>query len=199
MKKMTEEQPTPEVNEDIFLTHEEWLAAEVRQFFRAHRAGDGKAVELARFYLEDYLTKKTLLRHLSKCDPAWDRSLRPLDFSSHRWFDGWGAEAEFLGPGHLRLCGEVTWKVGQDHMYYDPLEFEIELCPGTGAFRRYVIRFGDSRARAAKVTGSSTQESPSAHGPMNLRDVERNKTLQRTGHATDGFSCLSAAPASAGR
>ncbi len=157
--RMAEDQPRPEVKEDIFAEHADWLAAEARQLFRAHRARDTKAVEVALFYFIDYMTK-ILYRHLSTHDSAWDNSLRPLDFPSHRWFDGLNAEPDFPAPGRLRLRGEVYWLIGQEQGHYDPLDFEIELCPMTGAFRRYVFRFGDSRPRAAKVRVSATPGIP---------------------------------------
>ena len=59
---------------DFFAEHAEWLAAEVRQLFRANRARDPKATEVALFYLFDYVSK-VLRRHLSKHESAWDSSL----------------------------------------------------------------------------------------------------------------------------
>lgn len=157
--RMAEELSRPDVKEDIFAEHAQWLAAETRQFFRAHRARDTKAVEVALSYFIDYMTK-VLHRHLSKCDPAWDSSIRPLDFSSHRWFDGLSADPEITETGRLRLRGEICWMIGQEQRHFDPLDFEIELCPMTGAFRKYLFRFGDSRPRAAKVRGSASQGIP---------------------------------------
>jgi hypothetical protein len=148
--KMAEGQPRSEGNEDIFAEHGEWLAAEARQLFRAHRAQDTKAIEVALFYFLDNV-QKVLRRHLSIYDSVWDNSSRPLDFSCHRWFDGFTTEPEFPAPGCLRLRGEVYWLIGQEQGHYDPLDFEIDLCPKTGEFQRYVFRFGDSRPRAAKV------------------------------------------------
>jgi hypothetical protein len=156
---MAEGPPRSESNEDIFAEHAEWLAAEARQLFRAHRAHDTKAIEVALFYFLDYV-QKVLSRHLSEHDSAWDNSLRPLDFSGHRWFDGFTTEPQFTAPGCLRLCGEVYWLIGQDQGHYDPLDFEIELCPKTGEFRRYVFRFGDSGPRAAKVRHSASPGIP---------------------------------------
>jgi hypothetical protein len=140
-----------EVEEDPFAEDDEWLAAQVRQLFRAHRAGDAKAVEVALFYFKHYLTL-TLRRHLKKRDPVWD--------GSRRWFDGLDAEPEYSSPGWLRLRGEVCWVRGQEHWYYDPFDFEMELCPRTGAFRGYVFRFGDHRPLAAKVRGSVASAVP---------------------------------------
>lgn len=156
---MTDGQPPPEVEQDIFSEHAEWLAAEVRQLFRANRARDAKATEVALFYFFDYVSK-VLSRHLSKHDRAWDSSLRPLDFASHRWFDGISAEPEYPAPGFLRLRGTICWVIGQERWHYDPLDFQIEVCPKTGAFERYVFRFGDSRPLSAKLKGCETPGAP---------------------------------------
>src|SRR5437879_3400205 len=126
---MTEEQLRREAENDLNVESDEWLAAEVRQLFRAHRAGDAKAVEVALFYFEHYLTL-TLRRHLRMRGPVWD--------GSQRWFDGFSAEPEYPSPGRLRLRGEVCWVSGQEYWYYDPFDFEMEMCPRTGAFRGYV-------------------------------------------------------------
>lgn len=156
---MPERKPLPEDQEDPFAESDEWLAAEVRQLFRAHRAHDVKAVEVAVFYFKGYLTK-ILQRHLSKRDPAWDNSSWLGDNSSYRWFDGLSGEPEFPAPGRLRLRGEVWWVIGQQHWYNDMLDFEIELCPKTGAFRRYVIRFGDHRPLEGKSPASTLSAVP---------------------------------------
>lgn len=141
---MPEKQIQLEAEEDPFAESDEWLAAEVRQLFRAHRAGDAKAVVVASFYFKHYLML-TLKRHLKKLDPVWDG----------RWFDGLDAEPEYSSPGRLRLRGEACWVSGQEHWYHDPCDFEIALCPRTGAFRRYLFRFGDHRPLSAKVRGSA--------------------------------------------
>jgi hypothetical protein len=147
---MAEDQPQLEVEEDPFAEDDEWLAAEVRQLFRAHRARDAKAVEVALFYFKHYLTL-ILKRHLKKRDPLWGNS---------RWFDGFDAEPEYPSPGRLRLRGEVCWVSGQEHWYYDPFDFEMELCPRTGQFRGCVFRFGDSRPLPEKVMGSAVSGTP---------------------------------------
>jgi hypothetical protein len=89
--------------EDRFAEPDEWLAAEARQLFRAHRAADAKAVEVALFYLKDFLTK-TVGQHLRDRYPDW---------CAERWFDGLDADPEYPAPGRLRLRGEVAWVVGQ--------------------------------------------------------------------------------------
>jgi hypothetical protein len=147
---MAEDAPPQEAEEDPFAESDEWLAAEVRQLFRARRANDAKAVEVALFYFEHYLTL-TVRRLLRLRDPVWDGS---------RWFDGLNAEPEYPSPGRLRLRGEVCWVSGQEHWYYDPFDFEMELCPQTGAFRGYVVRFGDHRPLSAKVSGSAASGVP---------------------------------------
>jgi hypothetical protein len=148
---MKVEQLRREAEKDPNVESDEWLAAEVRQLFRADRAGDAKAIEVALFYFQHYLTV-TLRRHLRMRDPVWD--------GSRRWFDGLDAEPEYPSPGCLRLRGEVCWVSGQEHSYFDPFDFEMELCPQTGAFRGYVFRFGDSRPLAAKVWGSARSGVP---------------------------------------
>jgi hypothetical protein len=156
---MTREEPPLDIAQDIFAEHAEWLAAEVRQLFRASRARDAKAIEVALFYLFDYVSK-VLRRHLSEQEGAWDSSLQPLDFASHRWFDGISADPEYPAPGCLRLQGTICWVVGQEQWHYDPLDFQIELCPNTGSFKRYSFRFGDSRPLSAKIKGCETPGVP---------------------------------------
>jgi hypothetical protein len=156
---MVEAQPQAEGEQDNFAEHAEWLAAEVRQLFRANRARDAKATEVTLVYFFDYVSK-VLSRHLSKHDRVWDSSFRPLDFASHRWFDGISAEPEYPAPGCLRLRGTICWVLGQQQWHYDPLDFQMELCPKTGVFRRYIYRFGDSRPLAAKVKGCETPGVP---------------------------------------
>src|SRR5262249_28486721 len=94
----------------------------------------------------------TLRRHLQMLDPVWD--------GSRRWFDGLYAEPEYPSPGRLWLRGEVCWVIGQEHWYYDPFDFEMELCPRTGAFRGCVFLFGDHRPLEAKVRGSAVSAVP---------------------------------------
>jgi hypothetical protein len=146
---MAEDAGPQDGEEDSFAESDEWLAAEVRQLFRARRAGDAKAVEVALYYFEHYLTL-TVKRHLRLQDEVWSR----------RWFDGLSAEPEYPAPGRLRLRGEVCWVDGQEHWYYDPFDFEMELCPKTGAFHGYAVRFGDHRPLSAKVSGSAVSVIP---------------------------------------
>jgi hypothetical protein len=148
---MAEDIPPQDAVEDPFAESDEWLAAEVRQLFRARRADDAKAVEVALFYFEHYLTL-TVRRHLRLRDEVWD--------GSRRWFDGLNAEPEYPAPGRLRLRGEVAWVSEMTHYYYDPFDFEMELCPRTGAFIGYVARFGDHRPLSAKVNGSAVSGTP---------------------------------------
>src|ERR1700722_5161284 len=113
---MAEDFAQPEVEEDPFAEDDEWLAAQVRQLCRAHRACDAKAVEVTLFYFKHRLTL-TLGRHLKKYDPVWSNTYRPA--GSYRWFDGLDAKPEFPAPGRVRLRGEVCWVSGQEHWYYD--------------------------------------------------------------------------------
>src|SRR5689334_12768916 len=106
---MAEELIQPDAGEDPLAEDDEWLAAQVRQLFRAHRAGDTKAVEVALFYFTHNLTL-TLGRLLAKLDPVWDNVVRSN--SLYRWFDGLQAEPEYPSSGRLRLRGEVCWVSG---------------------------------------------------------------------------------------
>jgi hypothetical protein len=54
----------------------------------------------------------------------------------------------------------ICWVIGPALWYYDPLDFQIEVCPETGAFKRYVLRFGDSRPLSAKVKDCETAGLP---------------------------------------
>ncbi|MBM3996704.1 MAG: hypothetical protein FJ303_21500 [Planctomycetes bacterium] len=143
---------------DPFAETDEWIAAMVRQLFRAHRANDLKAVEATLLYLNHNLTL-ALKRDLVRVDSAWGQTPEQvlksgvLDLSRRRWFDGLWTTPEYLAPGHLRLVGDACW-VQEDSNYYDPFEFEIELSAATGAFRWYVMRFGDRRSLKEKVPDS---------------------------------------------
>jgi hypothetical protein len=139
-----------------FREDEDWIAALARQLFRARRAGDAEAVEVTLTYLEDRL-QKVLDRHMRVQSADWPKYPSP----GYRWFDGIGRVApEYLAPHKVRIRSDISWVVGQEAFYYEPFEFELELCPRTGAFGRYVIRFGDHRPLAAKANYRETTESP---------------------------------------
>jgi hypothetical protein len=102
------------------------------------------------FYLENYLIK-VLQRHLKYRDPEWRVQYGdPQSHGQHRWIDNLDVAQAFPSPGRLTLRGQVWWVVGQSEWYSDPCEFELQLCPLTGAFQGYVYRFGDHRPLAAK-------------------------------------------------
>jgi hypothetical protein len=119
---------------------------------RAHRANDPKALELECLHFDHYLCHSLLWRHMKRQDRAWD--------NGGRWFDGLSADPEFPSPGRLRLRGEIAWVVGQEKWYYEPFDFELELSPATGAFRSYIIRFGDHRPLTEKTHGSAESGVP---------------------------------------
>ena len=126
-----------------FIESEEWIAAEARQLFRARQAGDARAVKETLTHFENFLTW-VLACHLRDQDPVWD--------IEERWIDDLGRPVvEYPAPGLLLMRGRAAWVVGQEHYYYDPVEFELELCPQTGAFRTYVFRFGDHCPLSEKV------------------------------------------------
>jgi hypothetical protein len=144
-------QPSEE-DSDPFAEDYDEIAAYARQMMRAHRAKDPKALALEYLHFDHYLCHSLLWRHMKRQDRAWD--------NGGRWFDGLSADREFPSPGRLRLRGEIAWVVGQERWYYDPLEFELDLCPATGAFRKYMIRFGDHRPLAEKTHGSAESGVP---------------------------------------
>jgi hypothetical protein len=63
------------------------------------------------------------------------------------------AEPEYPSPGRITVRGEVAWV--HKTWYYDPFDFEIEICPRSGELVKYVFRFGDHRPLSAKVSGSA--------------------------------------------
>ena len=67
---MADDETDPPPLEDPFADSDEWIAAEGRQLFRALVGYDPKAVEVALFYLTDFLAK-TLGRHL-RAAGRWD-------------------------------------------------------------------------------------------------------------------------------
>src|SRR5262245_4193647 len=128
-----------------------WLSAEVRQLFRARRAGDSNAVKMALFYFEDFLFKK-VQRQLSLRHPEWGVRFR--------YFDGMKAEPQYPAPGCIALRGEVAWAGNDEGHRYDPFHIEVELCQKTGELIRYVFRFGDHRPLAENVSGSAVSGVP---------------------------------------
>ena len=141
-----------EENDDPFAEDYDEMAAYARQMIRAHRANDSAALTLEYLHFDHYLCHSFLWRHMKRQDRAWD--------SSGRWFDGVSARPEFPSPARLRLRGEIAWVVGQEKWYYDPFDLELELCPTTGAFRSYTIRFGDHRPLAEKTSDTAKQGVP---------------------------------------
>jgi hypothetical protein len=132
----------------VFADHGEWMAALVRLGLQALRADDAKAVEAALFCLRDYLVK-VLRRHLSK-DPHWDSKGRGLDALNE-------GPPDTALPGRFKLGGQLMWATAdQQHRYRDPFELDLELCPVTGAFRRYTMRFADNRPLAEKAISYHT-------------------------------------------
>ena len=143
--------------EHWFREDEDWIAALARQLFRARRAGDAEGVEVTLTYLEYHL-QKVLDRHMRVQCKDWPKYPLP----GYRWFDGIDRVApEYHAPHSVRLRSTIAWVVGQEAWYYDPFEFELELCPRTGAFHRYVFRFGDHRPLEAKNCREATD---SPHG-----------------------------------
>jgi hypothetical protein len=134
----------------VFADHGEWMTALARLVLQALRVEDAKAVEAALFYLRDYLVK-VLRRHLSKA-PCWD--------SKGRWLDALGeGTPDTALPGHFRLRDELMWATSdQEQWYCEPFELDLELCPVTGAFRRYTMRFADNRPLAEKAIPSGKQD-----------------------------------------
>jgi hypothetical protein len=142
-----------EADKDPFMESDEQIAAQVRQLFRARREDDRKAVEVEMFYLEGYLCL-TLRRHLRDSAYSWGSK-------SPRWIDGLSAiKVEYPSPGRLRIQAEAAWVVGQELWYDDPWEFELQLCPRTGAFVGYVFRFGDHYPLEKKKMGRTVSIPP---------------------------------------
>ena len=155
-------------DDDPFADFEEWIAALARQLFRARRAEDEKAIEVSLFYLEHYLTL-VLRRHLRGIASLWD--------GSKRWLDGLSEQkVEHPMPGRLRIQAVVTWVVGQELWYDDPFEFELELCPRTGAFCRYVFRFGDHLPLSAKALGRAVRVPPTDGWAFEFRRSQAEET-----------------------
>ena len=96
----------------------------------------------------------------------------------HRWFDGINPiDLECPSPGRLHVRGTITWVVGQKVWYTDPFLFELELCPRTGAFLEYVIRFGDHRPLSSKAKDYEASDPPWAAGCLSFPGVARGKQL----------------------
>jgi hypothetical protein len=152
---MSDEVPTWEPEADPFAESDEWIAAQVRQVFRARRSGDAKAAEVELTYLDHYFTV-TIHRLLLRQDPDWQ--------GRRGFFDGLTVRPEFPSAGILRLSGEICWMADTGACSFDPFEAEIELCPRTGALRWYVARFGDHRPLAAKTEQRGAEAGPPVGG-----------------------------------
>jgi hypothetical protein len=154
---------------ELLADHGEWMAALARLVLQALRAQDAKAVEAALFYLCCHV-RNVLSRHLSK-DPRWDSKGRWLDYLQE------GAPDTALA-GHFRLRDKMVWATAdQQHWYREPFELDLELCPVTGAFRRYTMRFGDNRPLAENAMPSPTESKPAAaradHGWLFVFQAEK--------------------------
>jgi hypothetical protein len=137
--------------DELFDDPGEWIAAEVRQLFRALKAEDAAAVDVSLFYLRNFLVK-TLGSHLRQ-DPRWD--------SSKQWLDSLGTRPPDIQPPSLfRLRDELVWATmpDQEHWYREPFEFELELSPVTGVFQSYTFRFADHRPLAEKALRSTSMK-----------------------------------------
>lgn len=142
---MAEEQSQQEAEEDPFAESDEWIAAQVRQLYRALSAYDPKAVEFCLSYLSAYLPK-ILGRHLKRL-PRWN--IEGL------WFDGLDAEELNVGPPwglQLRAWLVCVARQGEKEDWWrEPFEFELRLCDQSGRFLGYRFRVGDHRPRAEKM------------------------------------------------
>jgi hypothetical protein len=135
--------------EDPFAESDEWIAAEVRQLFRAFSAFDPKAVEICQFYFYDYLAK-TLGRHMRKVAP-WD--------TKGFWQDGFNdTEWHIDVPVKVWLTGWLVCVLSADEgsdraeeWWREPFQVEVRLDSMTGQFQgsRYCV--GDRRPRQEKA------------------------------------------------
>ncbi|MBN9519802.1 hypothetical protein J0H58_14975 [bacterium] len=139
---MADDETDPPPLEDPFADSDEWIAAEGRQLFRALVGYDPKAVEVALFYLTDFLAK-TLGRHL-RAAGRWD--------IPGLWFDGLDApDVDADPPARLRIRAWLVCVARDNRDWWrEPFEFDLRLCPRTGQFRGYRFRAGDHRPRADK-------------------------------------------------
>jgi hypothetical protein len=123
---------------DWLRTMDDQLVAYARQYVRMlHDQHDRAVRELSLLRLDSFL--ETILPILLAIqDSKWD--------GSPRWIDGTGLELVTLDPGCVRFqSGRTYVMLKQSRWYYQPCEFEMEFCPSTGAFKKYVLRFGDYR------------------------------------------------------
>jgi hypothetical protein len=142
--------------EKSFAEMDDRIAAEVRQLFRALHAEDTKAVEVCLYYFR-YTVILVLGAHLKR-DPRWE--------SDKWWLEGFGAAApDVQPPTRLRIRDELT-RVTRDNEVWinEPFEFELELWPQTGEFRRCTFRFGDHRPLSEKGSGTSALDAWPAAG-----------------------------------
>ena len=81
------------------------------------------------------------------------------------------------------MQAEATWVVGQELWYDDPWEFELQLCPRTGAFVGYVFRFGDHNPLEAKEMGRTVLIPPKGGWE---HEFQRGASTLKVQHSSDG-------------
>ncbi len=136
---------------DCWAQPEKHLAAEVRRLFRSIEAGDIRARDVCHSHFLEFLGY-LLERHL-RTDSRWGR----------RWIDDVGGVTEVKLPTWYCVSGDAYWLTdydgGPEGCGKEPVEFEIDLCPESGAFWRYAYRFGNSRHFESSANSSQGDQS----------------------------------------
>ena len=149
--------------------HEAYVAAQVRNLFRAIEADDATGVNESLDRIGSYLENWLFLRLLDTAQ-RWHAGVW--------WIDGISTRpAEVILPNRFRMHGYAYMQLTYQHEQnppppqvgkYDcalcePFEFEFELFPTTGKAARYRLRFGDDRPLAEKQLGEPVCDELSAH------------------------------------
>lgn len=135
--------------EDPFAESDEWIAAEIRQLFRAMSAFDAKGLEVCQLYFYHYLAN-TIGRQMRKVVP-WD--------AEGFWQDGFDAtELHIEIPARMRLTGWLTCVLPSgegsgkaEEWGREPFQIEVRLHPLTGHFLGYRVHVGNHRPRQEKA------------------------------------------------
>lgn len=176
--------------------HDAYVAAHVRDLFRAIDADDATGVNECLDRIGSYL-ENWLFPRLLDTDQRWN--------SGVWWIDGISTRpAGVIPPVRLRMHGSAYMQLSHQHennplrcqegkfecASYEPFEFEFELPPTTGEVARYRLRFGDDRPHVEKRPVKPVRDELPAHRNWsftfyrNCTEAEWNAQRSRPGNYT---------------
>jgi hypothetical protein len=154
---------------------ERMLTAQVRQVFRAVHAADDEASAQGVIELNGSVVH-LLARQLAQ-DPRWGKNDSFLDYLC-------GTPIAITPPTWLRVSDRVAISPGgcqssYSCQEYEPFEFEMELCPDSGALLGYSMQFGD---RDRFLEGSNSDNRQNQNGNWAFTFLRGNFASLREAH-----------------